>query len=179
MLENSSGKLSLPKVIWFTGLPGSGKTTLGQGLTEALRKKGILSYMLDGDRLRNEVNAGLGFSDEDRQENIRIAAWIARYLHESGVNAICCFVSPTEKIRDIARDIIGKDNICMVYASAPLDVCAKRQKQDLYRQAREGTLREFTGISAPFEEPVGPDLVIDTAGFTVEQSLQMITDHFL
>jgi adenylylsulfate kinase len=168
-----------PLVIWFTGLPGSGKTTLGEAMVQVLLLNNIPAFLLDGDMLRKEINANLGFSDEDRQENIRRAAWVAKYILACGVVPVCCFVSPTEKIRHIAQEIIGKENFFLVHSRAPLATCEEREKFGLYKKAREGKIPVFTGISAPFEEPLHADLVVDTGHLTIEQSLDCLMKKIL
>ena len=169
------------RVIWFTGLSGSGKTTLAVALEKALFEKGFLCQILDGDNIRSGVNSNLGFSPEDRAENIRRIAEVAKLFLNSGVICICAFVSPTEEIRKLAEDIIGIDDFLEIYVSTPLEICESRDVKGLYSKARRGEVKEFTGISAPFEIPGKPFMIIDTSDRTVEECLAnlltQIIDH--
>ena len=167
------------KVIWFTGLSGSGKTTLATTLERYLFDNGYLTQILDGDNIRAGINNNLGFSPEDRMENIRRIAEIAKLLLNSGVICICAFVSPTEDIRKIVRDIVGKEDFFEVYVSTPLEVCENRDIKGLYQKARAGEIRNFTGISAPFDIPQNAVLSIDTSDKTVEECIKILTDRLL
>lgn len=167
------------KVIWFTGLSGSGKTTMALALEKALFDKGFLCQILDGDNIRSGINNNLGFSPEDRLENIRRIAEIAKLFINCGIICIGAFVSPTEEIRKIARDIVGEDDFLEVYMSTPIEVCEYRDVKGLYAKARTGEIKEFTGISAPFEIPRNPALVIDTSDKTVEECLDILLSEVL
>lgn len=159
------------QAFWFTGLSGSGKSTIAKGLEKALHEKGYLVMVLDGDNVRMGINNNLGFSDADRTENIRRIAEVAKLFVNCGVVTICCFVSPTLAIRELAKDIIGAEDFKEVYINTPLEECERRDVKGLYAKARKGEIKDFTGISAPFEAPISPDLEIETAGQPVEESI--------
>ena len=160
--------------IWFTGLSGSGKTTVGMALEKVLNERGLLTELLDGDIVRMGINSNLGFSDADRKENIRRIAEVAKLFVNCGVITICCFVSPTDEIRSIARNIIGEQDFAEVFISTPIDICEKRDVKGLYAKARSGELNDFTGVSAPFEAPKDALITIDTNKMSVEESVQTI-----
>jgi len=160
--------------IWFTGLSGSGKTTVGMALEKVLNERGLLTELLDGDTVRMGINSNLGFSDADRKENIRRIAEVAKLFVNCGVITICCFVSPTDEIRSIARNIIGEQDFAEVFISTPIDICEKRDVKGLYAKARSGELNDFTGVSAPFEAPKDALITIDTNKMSVEESVQTI-----
>lgn len=161
-------------VIWFTGLSGAGKSTLAQALERKLYNEGILTQALDGDKIRDGLNNNLGFSPEDRIENIRRVAEVARLFSDCGLIAIAAFISPTEEIRNMAQTIIGKPSFFEVYVSTPIEVCEQRDRKGLYQKARLGIIKDFTGISAPYEVPYQPNLEINTAVYSVEQATQII-----
>ncbi|MCU0689867.1 MAG: adenylyl-sulfate kinase [Polyangiaceae bacterium] len=163
-------------VVWLTGLSGAGKTTLGTELIKRLHAMGRLSTLLDGDELRRGLNSGLGFSDQDRQENIRRIAEAARLLLETGVIVVVAAISPTLKMRDNARRIVGAQDFVEVHVRCPVEVCEKRDVKGLYRRARAGQVPQFTGVSAPYETPPAPDLVLDTALTPVTGSAQTLLD---
>jgi adenylylsulfate kinase len=167
------------KVIWFTGLSGSGKTTLAKHLEEELFSSNYLVQVLDGDNIRTGINNNLTFSDEDRMENIRRIAEVSKLFLNCGVITINSFISPTEKMRQIALDIIGREHFIEVFVNAPLEVCEKRDVKGLYARARRGEIKDFTGISAPFEYPEGLDLEIRTDLLTVEESVKKLLDFVL
>jgi len=150
------------KVIWLTGLSGSGKTTIGVAIEKELYNLGYLTQILDGDNIRSGINKNLRFSEEDRLENIRRIAEVTKLFLNCGVITINCFITPTEKIRKIARDIIGHENIIEVYINASIDECEKRDNKGLYKKARNGEIKNFTGISSPFEVPLNADVELDT-----------------
>lgn len=166
-------------VIWMTGLSGSGKTTLAIGLEKYLHDKGHLAYLLDGDNVRTGINSDLGFSEKDRSENIRRVAEIAKLFAGNGVITICSFVSPTNDLREMAEHIIGKNDFYLVYVNTPLAVCEQRDTKGLYAKARKGEIKDFTGISAPFEEPENADLVIDAGKNNYSECLQQLIDSVL
>ncbi len=161
--------------IWFTGLSGSGKTTIAIALEKKLYEKGLLTQILDGDNIRTGINNNLGFSDADRVENIRRIAEITKLFVNSGIITICCFVSPTEEIRTIAKNIIGKENFVEVFVNTPIEICEKRDVKGLYAKARKGEIKDFTGINAPFEAPVNPAIEL-TDKLSVEESVQKIIE---
>jgi adenylylsulfate kinase len=167
------------RVIWFTGLSGSGKTTLAVALENALFEKGFLCQILDGDNIRSGINSNLGFSPEDRAENIRRISEVAKLFVNSGVICICAFVSPTEEIRKLAEGIIGTDDFLEIYVSTPQEICESRDVKGLYSKARRGEVKEFTGISAPFEIPGKPFLTIDTTDKTVDECLDRLLAEIL
>jgi adenylylsulfate kinase len=162
---------------WMVGLSGSGKSTLAKALERVLHEKGHLTMLLDGDNLRTGINNNLGFSEEDRLENIRRAAETSKLFVQCGVVTICSFISPTEKIREMAKQIIGQDCV-EVYINAPLEVCEQRDVKGLYKKARNGEIRNFTGIDSPFEEPKSPNLEIRTDQKSFEESLDELV-HFV
>lgn len=163
-------------MIWFTGLSGSGKSTVAMGVERELHAQGILCRILDGDNVRAGINNNLGFSAEDRIENIRRIAEIGKLFVQTGVVTLACFVSPTNDIRQMARDIVGKEDFLEVYISTPIEECERRDVKGLYARARKGEVKNFTGISAPFEAPVSPDIAIDTSKIPLEESVRTLTD---
>ena len=167
------------KVIWLTGLSGSGKTTIAIGLEKELNKKGYLTQILDGDNIRKGVNSNLGFSEEDRVENIRRIAEISKLFINCGIITINCFISPTEEMRDMAKKIIGGDDFIEVFVNASLETCEKRDVKGLYKKAKEGKIENFTGIDAPFEHPSSPDIELTTNLLTVEESVQKMMEFVL
>lgn len=161
-------------VVWFTGLSGSGKSTLAIALERALSARGILCRILDGDNVRCGINAGLGFSEADRRENIRRVAEVCRLFVDTGVVVLACFVSPTRELRQMAAGIVGERDFLEVYVSTPLAECERRDVKGLYAKARRGEIRDFTGISAPFEEPDAPALRLDTSGRSVDECVDRL-----
>jgi adenylylsulfate kinase len=162
--------------IWFTGLSGSGKTTIAVALEKELHTKGYLTQVLDGDNIRTGINNNLGFSDADRTENIRRIAEVTKLFVHSGIITICCFVSPTEEIRAIAKKIIGPADFIEVYVNTPLEICEKRDVKGLYAKARKGEIKDFTGINAPFEAPAAPAIELRTNEATIEASVKKIIE---
>lgn len=163
-------------MIWFTGLSGSGKSTVAMGVERELHARGILCRILDGDNIRAGINNNLGFSEEDRTENIRRIAEIGKLFVQTGIVTLACFVSPTNDIRHMAREIVGKEDFLEVYISTPIEECERRDVKGLYARARRGEVKNFTGISAPFEKPNHADVSIDTSITPLEQSVQQLTD---
>lgn len=164
-------------VIWLTGLSGCGKSTIATGLQQSLFEKGCQAFILDGDNIRHGLNGDLGFSPEDRDENIRRIGEVAHLFAEAGVIAITSFISPYRKGRDRARNLNQPGEFIEVYVKAPLDVCEERDPKGLYKKARSGAIPEFTGISAPYEEPLNPEIVVDTAELSVEESVEHILNY--
>lgn len=162
------------KVIWLTGLSGSGKTTIAKCLERALHTKGFFTKLLDGDNVRAGLNNNLSFGAEDRVENIRRIAEVAKLFLDGGVISICCFVSPTNDLRELAKSIVGDDDFILVHVNTPLAVCEARDVKGLYEKARRGEIPNFTGISAPFDEPVNTQIEISTENQTVEESTQIL-----
>ena len=165
--------------IWMTGLSGSGKSTIAQGLEKKLHDNGIVTTILDGDNVRSGINNNLGFSDEDRTENIRRIAEINKLFLQTGIVTINSFVSPTKDIRDLAKEIIGEQDFYEVYINASFDECAKRDVKGLYKKALNGEIKNFTGLDAPFEAPTNAALEIKTAEQTIEQSIETIYNFFI
>ena len=163
-------------MIWFTGLSGSGKSTIALGVERELQQRGLLCRILDGDNIRTGINAGLGFSAEDRHENIRRIAEVGKLFVETGIITLAAFVSPTNEYRQLARDIIGAEDFLEIYVSTPLEECERRDVKGLYARARRGELKDFTGISAPFEAPEHPALCIDTSRQPLETSVQQVLE---
>jgi adenylylsulfate kinase len=150
-----------PMVVWLVGLSGSGKSTLARGLENALHEKGFLTQLLDGDNLRSGINKNLTFTEEDRVENIRRAAEVSKLFANCGIITICSLISPTHEVRDMARSIIG-EKYFEVFVNCPIEVCESRDVKGLYKKARAGEIKNFTGIDSPFESPQKPDLEIKT-----------------
>lgn len=161
-------------VIWLTGLSGAGKTTIAKALEQRLRAENTVCQVLDGDELRTGLNKDLGFSLEDRQENIRRTAEVAAMFSRIGIITICAMISPLTSMRTLARDIIGPDLFQEIYISTPLDVCAARDPKGLYAKAFKGQILDFTGVSSPYEIPVSPELSLDTTSLSLENCLQAI-----
>lgn len=166
-------------VLWMTGLSGSGKSTIAKGLEKRLHESGILSYVLDGDNVRSGINANLGFTDEDRTENIRRVSEISKLMVDAGVITINSFVSPTLAIRQQAKSIIGEADFIEVYINAPFEVCAERDVKGLYKKALAGEIKNFTGLDAPFEAPTQPDIEVKTDQMTVEESIDLIFEKLI
>ena len=166
-------------VIWFTGLSGSGKTTLAQNLEKVLHKNGFLTQVLDGDNIRSGINNNLKFTEEDRLENIRRIAEVSKLLIHSGVITLNSFISPTKEIRDMAKEIIGKDNFFEIYVNAPIEVCEERDVKGLYEKARRGEIKNFTGIDSPFNAPLDCDLEIKTNVLSIKDSVEIILEKVL
>lgn len=164
------------QMVWFTGLSGSGKSTIAMGVERELHKRGILCRILDGDNIRAGINSNLGFSAEDRKENIRRIAEIGKLFVQTGVITLACFVSPTNDIRRLAREIIGEEDFREVFVSTPLEVCEQRDVKGLYAKARRGEVKAFTGISAPFEAPAHPDLTLDTSQMTLKEEVEAVIE---
>ena len=167
--ENLLGQRGL--MVWFTGLSGSGKSTIAIALERELQKRGLLCRILDGDNIRSGINNNLGFSEEDRIENIRRIAEVGKLFVDTGIITIAAFISPNNALREMAANIIGKNDFMEIYVSTPLEECERRDVKGLYAKARWGEIKNFTGISAPFEAPVHPALSIDTSKLSVEESV--------
>ncbi len=171
-------KTQTPKIIWFFGLPGSGKTTIANHLKKRLIARGVNACVLDGDRLRKGLCNDLGFDMVSREENVRRAAEVAKVFWENGINCLCSFITPTYKCREIVRGILCQNDLMEVYVNAPLKVCEKRDKKGLFDKARKGIVPDFTGISSPFD-PVGKvHLELPTHLMTVEESVTKCLEIF-
>ena len=151
------------KVIWFTGLSGSGKSTLAARLETYLHSKDFHTYILDGDNIRTGLNSDLDFSEESRKENIRRIAEVAKLFVDAGVVVLTAFISPFREDRRYARDLVGEKNFIEVHVDCPIEVCEERDVKGLYKKARAGLIKHFTGIDSPFEEPEHPDVKVNTA----------------
>ena len=167
------------RMVWFTGLSGSGKSTLAIALERELHRRGILCRILDGDNIRSGINNNLGFSEADRIENIRRIAEIGRLFVDTGIVTLAAFISPSIAIRQMAARIVGEQDFLEVYVSTPLETCERRDVKGLYAKARRGEIRQFTGISAPFEAPEHPALCLDTSVLSVEQSVARLLELLL
>lgn len=163
-------------MLWFTGLSGSGKSTVAIALERELQQRGLLCRILDGDNIRSGINSNLGFSAEDRRENIRRIAEVGKLFVDTGIITIAAFISPTEEIRQMAQEIIGKDDFKEIYISTPLEECERRDVKGLYARARRGVVKNFTGISAPFEAPAHPALTLDTSRLPLEESVKRLLE---
>ncbi|MBO8475729.1 MAG: adenylyl-sulfate kinase [Bacteroidetes bacterium] len=166
-------------MIWFTGLSGSGKSTVAIALERELHKRGLLCRILDGDNIRCGINNNLGFSPADRVENIRRIAEVGKLFVDTGIITIAAFISPNNDLREMAAKIIGKDNFVEVYISTPIEVCEQRDVKGLYAKARRGEIKDFTGVSAPFEAPQSPDLELDTSSLSLEESVNSLLNYIL
>ncbi|MEM8527021.1 MAG: adenylyl-sulfate kinase [Bacteroidota bacterium] len=167
------------KVLWFTGLSGSGKSTIAEALERRLHNKGFFAQVLDGDNIRSGINNNLGFSLEDRQENIRRIAEIAKLYLNSGIITLNSFVSPTIEIRNYAREIVGEADFVEIFINTPLEVCEQRDVKGLYKKARKGEIKGFTGIDSPYEAPENPAFEIKTADLTIEESVNQLYEYIL
>lgn len=166
-------------MVWFTGLSGSGKSTIAIALERELHKRGLLCRILDGDNIRSGINNNLGFSAADRVENIRRIAEVGRLFVDTGIITLAAFISPNNDIRKMAASIIGEDDFMEVYVSTPIEECERRDVKGLYAKARRGEIANFTGISAPFEAPEHPALTLDTSVLTLEESVHQLLEKIL
>jgi adenylyl-sulfate kinase len=174
--ERAAQKRQRPCIVWLTGLSGSGKSTLANALEGELYAAGHHSYLLDGDNIRMGLNKGLGFSDADRVENIRRIGEVAKLFVDAGLIAITAFISPFRADRDMVRALVGPDEFFEVYVKAPLEICEQRDPKGMYKKARAGVIKQFTGIDSPYEEPLKPELVIDTAAQDLEHSTRQLLE---
>ena len=166
-------------MVWFTGLSGSGKSTLAVALERELHQRGLLCRILDGDNIRSGINNNLGFSAADREENIRRIAEVGKLFVDTGIITLAAFISPDEKMRQTAASIIGNGDFLEVYVNTPIEACEKRDVKGLYAKARKGEIKNFTGVSAPFEAPENPDISIDTSVTSLEESVQALLSIIL
>ena len=155
--------------VWLTGLSGSGKTTIANFVSRQLHNGGVYTQVLDGDNIRLGINKNLSFTDQDRKENIRRIAEVAKLFVEAGVVTFCCFVSPTREMRKLAKNVIGENDFFEVFVSTNLETCETRDVKGLYKKARRGEIKEFTGVSSPFEGPENPDLVLNTEDKSINE----------
>jgi adenylylsulfate kinase len=164
-------------VLWFTGLSGSGKSTLANALEKRLHHHGMHTYLLDGDNIRHGINRDLGFSPEDRTENIRRIGEIARLFVDAGLLVLTAFISPYRADREAARSLVAGDEFIEIYLKCSLETCEQRDPKGLYRKARAGEIPEFTGISSPYEEPLQPELIVETDRQTLDESVEQIISY--
>ena len=167
------------RVIWFTGLSGSGKSTVANATEKVLHDMGLQTYILDGDNVRMGLTKDLGFSHGDRTENIRRIAEVANLFADSGSIILTAFISPYRDDRDNAREIIGNEDFIEVFVSADLSVCEERDPKGLYKKARAGEIKGFTGIDAPYEEPINPELVVETDKYDIEACAQIVIEYLV
>jgi adenylylsulfate kinase len=159
-------------LVWFTGLSASGKSTIAHHLEKELFDRGIRAYVLDGDNVRHGINSNLGFSRDDRRENLRRIAEFSKLFVDAGIVVLAAFISPYREDREFVREIVGGDNFFEVYIKCPVDVCEKRDPKGLYKKARAGIIKDYTGVDAPYEVPETPDIAIDTDELDVESSIR-------
>jgi len=164
-------------VIWFTGLSGSGKSTISVALENALFERGIRAYRLDGDNIRHGLNRNLGFSAEDRTENIRRIGEVSKLMLDAGLFTLTAFISPYKEDRDQVRELVAADEFIEVYVKASVETCESRDPKGLYKKARSGEIKNFTGIDAPYEEPDKPEIILDTNTSSVEESVAQILEY--
>jgi adenylylsulfate kinase len=170
--ENLSGHRGA--VVWFTGLSGSGKSTVAHVVEEKLHSMGCHTYVFDGDNVRHGLCAGLGFSPQDRSENIRRISEMVKLFLDAGVLALTAFISPFARDRHTVRDLIGPGDFIEIHCRCPLEVCEQRDVKGMYKRARVGEIKEFTGISSPYENPENPDLVLDTDKFSIKECAERV-----
>ena len=177
MISRSDRELRLGqvgRVLWFTGLSGSGKSTLAVALENKLYQEGKSTMLLDGDNVRTGICNNLGFSIEDRTENIRRIAEVAKLFKDNGQIVLCSFVSPTNDIRKMAKNIIGSEDFIEIFVSTDITECEKRDVKGLYQKARAGLIKDFSGIDSPFEPPINPDIIIDTTNISVDEGVETL-----
>lgn len=159
-------------VVWFTGLSGSGKSTLANNLETKLYNEGILTYILDGDNIRHGLNKDLGFSEDDRKENIRRIGEVSKLMIDSGIIVLTAFISPFREDRNTVRELLGDNEFLEIYVKCPVEICEKRDVKGLYKKARNGEIKQFTGIDSPYEAPENPEYIIDTQNTSLEKSAE-------
>ena len=172
--QRSELKNHKPLLVWFTGLSGSGKSTIANALEKALFTKGIHTYLLDGDNVRKGLNSNLSFSPDDRSENIRRIAEVANLMIDAGLIVLASFISPYREDRENVKRIVGYENFVEVFVNTPVEECEKRDVKGLYAKARAGEIKNFTGVNAPYEVPMAPDIEIDTVRVSVEKAVSLI-----
>ena len=166
-----------PCILWFTGLSGSGKSTLASHIEYALFQKGIHCYVLDGDNIRHGLNKNLGFSPEDRTENIRRIGEVARLFIDAGIIVLTAFISPYQADRDHVRKLVEPSEFIEIFLDCSVEICEQRDTKGLYKKARAGIIPEFTGISAPYEKPLVPEITLSTSMFSIEQCSQVVLSY--
>lgn len=177
--KEDRGKLNKHKsaILWFTGLSGSGKSTIAHKAEERLFDMGVRTYVLDGDNIRTGLNKDLGFSAEDREENIRRIGEVAKLFVDSGIIVMTAFISPYKKDRQAVRNLVADGEFIEIYVKCPIEVCEQRDVKGLYKKAREGIIKQFTGIDDPYEEPENPELMIETDKIGIEESVDCILTY--
>lgn len=166
-------------ILWFTGLSGAGKSTLAHAVEDRLYQLGTRTYVLDGDNIRHGLCKDLGFSDADRTENIRRIGEVAKLFTDSGVMALTAFISPFRSDRDAVRELVEAGDFIEIYCKCDLDVCEQRDVKGLYKKARAGEIPEFTGINSPYEEPLKPEIVVDTGAQGIEESVEQVINTLI
>lgn len=161
-------------VVWFTGLPSSGKSTIAHSVEKRLYEKGIRTYTFDGDNIRHGLCSDLGFSEKDREENLRRIAEVIKLFLDAGIVVLAAFVSPLKKHREKVRQIVGQEDFIEIYCRCPVEICEMRDPKGMYKKAKAGEIKEYTGVSAPYEEPENPDLIIDTHLLALEDSVEKV-----
>ena|SRR5690554_4077046 len=172
--DRAKQKKQKPVMIWLTGLSGSGKSTIANQLDILLNEKKYHTYSLDGDNIRKGINNNLGFTEVDRHENLRRVAEIGKLMIDAGLICIGAFISPLKKDRDTVKEIIGEDNIIEIFVNTPVEICEKRDVKGLYAKARKGEIKNFTGISAPYEKPTNPAVEIKTEEVSAKKAVELI-----
>ncbi|MFJ7753791.1 adenylyl-sulfate kinase [Peribacillus muralis] len=166
-------------ILWFTGLSGSGKSTIANMVEAKLHAKGVSTYILDGDNLRNGLNEDLGFSVDDRKENIRRIGEVSKIFVDSGIVVLATFISPYANDREDVRKKVKSDEFIEIYVKCPIEACEERDPKGLYKKARIGEITDFTGVSAPYEEPENPEIIIETSENTIEECVQQIINYLV
>jgi adenylylsulfate kinase len=164
-------------ILWFTGLSGAGKSTLAHAVEDHLHKTGIRTFVLDGDNIRRGLCKDLGFSDNDRTENIRRIGEVSKLMLDAGILVLTAFISPFKKDRQIVRELVQKDDFIEIFCKASLEICEQRDPKGLYKKARAGEIPEFTGISSPYEAPENPEIILDTGDLSVTKCVENILDY--
>lgn len=177
--QRSTRLNQLPMLLWFTGLSGSGKSTLANAVESMLFKKGYLTFSLDGDNVRSGLNKDLRFSDEDRVENIRRIAEVAKLMLDAGIVVVSSFISPFKKEREMIADLVGKENFLEIFVDCPIEVCEQRDVKGLYAKARKGIIKNFTGIDSPYEKPDNPAVHIHSDREELEDSIRKVLEVIL
>jgi adenylyl-sulfate kinase len=175
-LKRSELKKQKPMLLWFTGLSGSGKSTIADALERALFEKGIHTYLLDGDNVRKGLNNNLSFSPEDRSENIRRIAEVSNLMIDAGLVVLASFVSPYREDRENVKRIVGYQNFVEIFVNTPIEECERRDVKGLYAKARAGEIKNFTGVNAPYEAPLVPDVEVDTMMVSVEEAVALVCE---
>lgn len=164
-------------LLWFTGLSASGKSTIANEVCYRLFKSGKLIYVLDGDNIRHGLNKNLGFSPEDREENIRRISEVGKLFVDAGIITSTAFISPYRKDRDFARELVGRDRFVEIFVKASVETCEKRDSKGLYEKAKMGEIKEFTGVSAPYEEPLNPEIILNANILTIDEEVEKVIEY--